>query len=108
VGYTVEAHDAAVTHSEWEGEPAAGKVGRSSFTQCSSLGTDSVRVEKVAFVPRGSRMLHGHASHTLSGCPAGGYSRRLGKRGQLCLIPRLVDQDAWAQLRRPMDMIRQG
>src|ERR1700733_1529147 len=26
----------------------------------------------------------------------------------LRLIPRLVDQDAWAQLRRPMDMIRQG
>ena len=24
------------------------------------------------------------------------------------LIPRLVDQDPWAQLRRPMDMIRQG
>jgi hypothetical protein len=23
-------------------------------------------------------------------------------------IPRLVDQDPWAQLRRPMDMIRQG
>ena len=26
----------------------------------------------------------------------------------LGLIPRLVDQDPWAQLRRPMDMIRQG
>ena len=26
----------------------------------------------------------------------------------LGLIPRLVDQDRWAQLRRPMDMIRQG
>ena len=26
----------------------------------------------------------------------------------LALIPRLVDQDPWAQLRRPMDMIRQG
>ena len=26
----------------------------------------------------------------------------------LRLIPRLVDQDPWAQLRRPMDMIRQG
>jgi hypothetical protein len=24
------------------------------------------------------------------------------------VIPRLVDQDPWAQLRRPMDMIRQG
>src|ERR1700735_2989408 len=24
------------------------------------------------------------------------------------IIPRLVDQDPWAQLRRPMDMIRQG
>ena len=24
------------------------------------------------------------------------------------LIPRLVDQDPWAQLRRPMDMMRQG
>jgi hypothetical protein len=53
VGYTVEADDAAVTHSEWEGERAAGKVGRSSFTRCSSLGTDSVRVEKVAFCAPG-------------------------------------------------------
>jgi hypothetical protein len=29
----------------------------------------------------------------------------LAERG---LIPRLVDQDPWAQLRSPMDMIRQG
>jgi DNA invertase Pin-like site-specific DNA recombinase len=29
-------------------------------------------------------------------------------RLNLRLIPRLVDQDPWAQLRRPMDMIRQG
>ena len=28
--------------------------------------------------------------------------------GKQELIPRLVDQDPWAQLRRPMDMIRQG
>jgi LysR family cyn operon transcriptional activator len=42
---------------------------------------------------------------------------RIGKRiviteaGEMLLsgvIPRLVDQDPWAQLRRPMDMIRQG
>jgi hypothetical protein len=32
-----------------------------------------------------------------------GDGRRLG-----ILIPRLVDQDPWAQLRRPMEMIRQG
>ena len=31
--------------------------------------------------------------------------RKFSKRR---LIPRLVDQDRWAQLRRPMDMIRQG
>jgi hypothetical protein len=34
--------------------------------------------------------------------PAAGWTERYG------LIPRLVDQDPWAQLRRPMDMIRQG
>jgi hypothetical protein len=28
--------------------------------------------------------------------------------GEQGFIPRLVDQDRWAQLRRPMDMIRQG
>jgi predicted SnoaL-like aldol condensation-catalyzing enzyme len=28
--------------------------------------------------------------------------------GEQGFIPRLVDQDPWAQLRRPMDMIRQG
>jgi hypothetical protein len=33
----------------------------------------------------------------------------VGRRTKsLVLIPRLVDQDPWAQLRRPMDMIRQG
>src|SRR5271163_4538488 len=32
----------------------------------------------------------------------GDYDRRYR------IIPRLVDQDPWAQLRRPMDMIRQG
>src|ERR1700733_8238276 len=31
-----------------------------------------------------------------------------GKTIEHEVIPRLVDQDPWAQLRRPMDMIRQG
>src|ERR1700722_9402343 len=35
-------------------------------------------------------------------------SRRTCIAGLSSLIPRLVDQDPWAQLRRPMDMIRQG
>ena len=33
---------------------------------------------------------------------------KLASHGWCLRLPELVDQDPWAQLRRPMDMIRQG
>jgi hypothetical protein len=47
---------------------------------------------------------HGRPARVLDGDAVA----RAKLRVEVRLIPRLVDQDPWAQLRRPMDMIRQG
>ena len=44
----------------------------------------------------------------MSGCDLNMSGWRVRNINLAGLIPRLVDQDPWAQLRRPMDMIRQG
>src|ERR1700722_5518065 len=82
------------------------------FGQC-PINTDNTRSfiplpQRVVFEPcrcRNGSMASGRKAMVQV---IGFTPRRFSGSADDCLIPRLVDQDPWAQLRRPMDIIRQG
>jgi hypothetical protein len=57
---------------------------------------------------QGNHKLGGHKAAALAGVNEEQLLDFLDNVNYPALIPRLVDQDPWAQLRRPVDMIRQG